>query len=149
MIEGVEIVPLRQIPDERGKVMHMLRADAPHFRGFGEIYFSAVHPGAVKAWHLHKRMTLNYAVPFGKIKLVVFDDRAGSPTKGELQEIFLGPDSYQLVVIPPLVWNGLKGVGTETAIVANCASIPHDPAEIERLDPGSARIPYDWGIKHG
>jgi dTDP-4-dehydrorhamnose 3,5-epimerase len=149
MIDGVQIVPLRQIPDERGKVMHMLRADAPHFRSFGEIYFSAVHPGAVKAWHLHKRMTLNYAVPFGKIKLALYDDRAGSPTKGELQEIFLGPDSYQLVVIPPLIWNGFKGVGTETAIVANCASIPHDPGEIERLDPTSSRIPYDWGIRHG
>lgn len=149
MIDGVEILPLRQIPDERGKVMHMLRADAPHFRSFGEIYFSAVHPGAVKAWHLHKRMTLNYAVPLGKIKLALYDDRADSPSKGELQEIFLGPDSYQLVVIPPLVWNGFKGVGTETAIVANCASIPHDPAEIERLDPTSPRIPYDWEIKHG
>jgi dTDP-4-dehydrorhamnose 3,5-epimerase len=149
MIAGVEIVPLRQMPDERGKVMHMLRADAPHFRSFGEIYFSAVHPGAVKAWHLHKRMTLNYAVPFGKIKLALFDDRADSRTRGELQEIFLGPDSYQLVVIPPLVWNGFKGIGTETAIVANCASIPHDPAEIERLDPASSQIPYDWGIRHG
>ncbi len=149
MIDGVEIVPLRQLPDERGKVMHMLRADAPHFRAFGEIYFSAVHPGAVKAWHLHKRMTLNYAVPFGKIKLALYDDRAASPTKGELQEIFLGPDSYQLVVIPPLVWNGFKGVGTDTAIVANCASIPHYPAEIERLDPASPRIPYDWAIRHG
>ncbi len=149
MIDGVEIFPLRQIPDERGKVMHMLRADAPHFRSFGEIYFSAVHPGAVKAWHLHKRMTLNYAVPFGKIKLAIYDDRPASPTKGELQEIFLGPDSYQLVVIPPLVWNGFKGVGTESAIVANCATIPHDPSEIERLDPTSSRIPYDWGIRHG
>jgi dTDP-4-dehydrorhamnose 3,5-epimerase len=149
MIDGVEIFPLRQIPDERGKVMHMLRADAPHFRSFGEIYFSAVHPGAIKAWHLHTRMTLNYAVPFGKIKLVLYDDRAESPTKGKLQEIFLGPDSYQLVVVPPLVWNGFKGIGTETAIVANCASIPHDPGEIERLDPASPRIPYDWGIRHG
>jgi len=149
MIDGVAIVPLRQIPDERGKVMHMLRADAAHFRSFGEIYFSAVHPGAVKAWHVHKRMTLNYAVPFGKIKLALYDDRADSPTKGELQEIFLGPDSYQLVVIPPLVWNGFKGIGTETAIVANCASIPHDPTEIERLDPTSPRIPYDWAIRHG
>ena len=66
MIDGVKIVPLRQIPDERGKVMHMLRADAEHFSGFGEIYFSMVYPGAVKAWHLHRRMTLNYAVPIGR-----------------------------------------------------------------------------------
>src|SRR5262249_27595191 len=132
MIAGVQIVPLRQIVDDRGKVMHMLREDAPHFQRFGEIYFSAVHPGAVKAWHVHKKMVLNYAVPVGKIKLVLFDDRPGSSTFGRIQEMFLGPDNYNLVVIPPLVWNGFKGVGTDMALVANCASIPHDPQEIER-----------------
>lgn len=149
MIDGVQIVPLRQILDERGKVMHMLRADAPHFRQFGEIYFSTAHPGAVKAWHLHKTMVLNYAVPVGNIKMVLFDDRNDSPTQGKLQEIYLGPDSYNLVVVPPLIWSGFKGIGSETAVVANCASIPHDPDEIERLDPLSDRIPYDWGIRHG
>lgn len=149
MLEGVQIIPLRQIVDERGKVMHMLRADAPHFRSFGEVYFSAAHPGAVKAWHLHKKMILNYAVPVGKIKLVLFDDREGSASKGKIQVIFLGPDNYNLVVIPPLVWNGFKAVGPETALVANCASMPHDPDEIERLDPAENMIPYDWDIRHG
>jgi dTDP-4-dehydrorhamnose 3,5-epimerase len=149
MIHGVQIVPLRQILDERGKVMHMLRADAPHFHQFGEMYFSSVHPGAVKAWHIHKKMVLNYAVPVGKIKFVLFDDREDSPTRGEVQQIFLGPENYNLVVVPPMVWNGFKGVGTETALVANCASIPHDPDEIERLDPVNNLIPYDWEIKHG
>lgn len=149
MIDGVVITPLRQFADERGKVMHMLRADAAHFQGFGEIYFSCVHPGAIKAWHIHKKMTLNYAVPHGKIKFVLYDDREGSPTKGEVQEIFMGPDNYCLVTVPPLVWNGFKGVGTETAIVANCASIPHDPDEIERMNPFDPAIPYDWAIRHG
>lgn len=149
MIDGIQIIPLRQILDERGKVMHMLRADAPHFRQFGEIYFSAVHPGAVKAWHIHKTMVLNYAVPVGKIKFVLYDDRPESPTRGEVQQIFLGPENYNLVVVPPMVWNGFKGVGTETALVANCASIPHDPTEIDRLDPINNTIPYDWEIRHG
>lgn len=148
MIDGVRITPLRQILDERGKIMHMLRNDSPGFQGFGEIYFSCVHPGAIKGWHIHKRMTLNYAVPHGNIKFVLFDDRPESPTKGELQEVFLGPDNYQLVTVPPLVWNGFKGIGTEAAIVANCASIPHDPLEIDRLDPFDPSIPYDWEIKH-
>jgi dTDP-4-dehydrorhamnose 3,5-epimerase len=148
MIDGVIVTPLRQIADERGKVMHMLRSDAPHFRGFGEIYFSCVYPQAIKAWHLHKRMVLNYAVPHGNIKFVLYDDRAASPTKGEVQELFLGPDNYCLVTVPPMVWNGFKGVGAETAIVANCASIPHDPDEIMRCDPADPSIPYDWQIKH-
>jgi dTDP-4-dehydrorhamnose 3,5-epimerase len=147
MIEGVKITPLRQILDERGKVMHMLRSDAAYFEGFGEIYFSCVYPGAVKAWHLHKKMTLNYAVPYGRIKLVLYDERDGSPSRGEIQEIFLGVDNYCLVTIPPLIWNGFKGLGTKMAIVANCATLPHDPKEIARLDPTSPTIQYDWGIK--
>ncbi len=149
MIEGVAIHPLKRIPDERGSVMHMLRSDDPHFDRFGEVYFSCVHPGAVKAWHIHTRMTLNYAVVSGIIKLVLYDDRPDSPTKGELIEMFVGDQNYSLIQVPPLVWNGFKGVGTETAIVANCATHPHDPDEIQRLDPFTAEIPYDWELKHG
>jgi dTDP-4-dehydrorhamnose 3,5-epimerase len=148
-IDGVTVTPLRQIPDERGKIMHMLRRDAPGFISFGEIYFSCVHPGAIKAWHIHSRMTLNYAVPHGKIKLVLFDDREASSTRGTLQELFLGVDNYCLVTIPPNVWNGFKGIGTETAIVANCSDIPHDPEEISRKDPFDSSIPYKWDIRHG
>ena len=149
MITGVAVHPLRRIPDERGMVMHMLRADAPHFEGFGEIYFSTVYPNVVKGWHLHRRMTLNYAVVSGMIKLVLYDDREDSPTRSELMELFVGEQNYVLVTVPPLVWNGFKGVGTAPAIVANCATAPHDPTEIERLDPESPRIPYRWDVRHG
>ncbi|HID72305.1 TPA: dTDP-4-dehydrorhamnose 3,5-epimerase [Candidatus Micrarchaeota archaeon] len=147
-IEGVEVIPLKQIADERGKIMHMMRSDSPYFEKFGEIYFSTVNPGVVKGWHIHKEMELNYAVVSGMIKLVLYDDREGSGTKGELMEIFMGEDNYCLVKIPPLVWNGFKGVGTKSAIVANCASIPHDPNEIDRMDPFENKIPYDWKLKH-
>jgi dTDP-4-dehydrorhamnose 3,5-epimerase len=138
-----------QIPDERGKVMHMLRRDDPWFERFGEIYFSLVYPGVVKGWHIHKVMTLNYAVIMGKIKLVLYDERENSPTSGNLQEIFTGEDNYCLITIPPNVWNGFRGLGVEPALVANCSTDPHDPSEIVRLDPFSDRIPYDWNLKHG
>lgn len=147
-IHDVLVTPLKRIPDERGAVYHMLKETDTHFTRFGEIYFSVVHPGAIKAWHLHRLMSLNYAVPFGKIKLVVFDDRHDSPTKGNLDEIFLGTDSYNLVTIPPGVWNGFKGLGCSDAIVANCATITHDTNEIIRDDPFTERIGYDWEIKH-
>jgi dTDP-4-dehydrorhamnose 3,5-epimerase len=94
-------------------------------------------------------MTLNYAVPIGMIKLVCYDDRAESPTKGALVELHTGELDYALVTIPPLVWNGFKGEGTQTALVANCASVHHSPDEIERLDPFSELIPYDWALRHG
>lgn len=148
MIAGVKVTPLKQILDERGKIMHMLRCDADGFQGFGEIYFSCIHPGAIKGWHIHEKMTLNYAVPHGNIKFVLYDDRTDSPTHGEIQEIFLGPDNYCLVTVPPMVWNGFKGIGSEMAIVANCSSISHDSDEIDRLDPFDPSIPYDWSIKH-
>jgi dTDP-4-dehydrorhamnose 3,5-epimerase len=148
MIEGVLVTPLRIIPDERGRIMHMLRSDAPHYRQFGEIYFSLVYPGVIKGWHLHKEMTLNYAVPVGTMKLVLFDDREGSSTRGQLMELFVGEGNYSLVTVPPRVWNGFKGIGTAPSLVANCATMPHDPDEIERMDPFTERIPYDWELKH-
>ena len=149
MIDGVSVTPRKQISDERGKIMHMLKSTDAEFEKFGEIYFSCIYPGVVKAWHYHEVMALNYAVPVGQIKLVLFDDREGSRTKGEIQEIFLGEDNYALVTVPPRVWNGFKGVGVGMAVVANCATIPHDPYEIRRLDPQDLKIPYDWQIKHG
>jgi dTDP-4-dehydrorhamnose 3,5-epimerase len=147
-IEGVLVVPLRRIPDERGTIFHMLRSDDPHFQSFGEIYFSSIYPGVIKGWHLHHRMTLNYACIYGRIKLVCYDDRPGSPTRGELMEIFLGPDDYSLVVIPPEIWNGHKGMGLDVSIVANCATHAHDSTQSERLDPFHDSIPYDWALCH-
>ena len=148
MIEGVKITPLKQIPDERGKIMHMMRVDSDVYKSFGEIYFSCVYPGAIKGWHIHKEMILNYAVPHGHIKFVLYDDRPKSPTNGEVMEIFLGPDNYQLVTVPPMVWNGFKGIGDSMAIVANCSSIVHHADEIMRMDPFDPKIPYSWDIKH-
>jgi dTDP-4-dehydrorhamnose 3,5-epimerase len=148
MIAGVVVRPLRQIFDERGKVMHMLREDSAGFTRFGEIYFSCVYPGAIKAWHLHKRMTLNYAVISGEVKLVIYDDRPESSTRGQFEELFLSPENYCLVTVPPLLWNGFKGIRDRTAILANCATLPHDPDEIERRPAREPSIPYDWGIEH-
>ena len=147
-IEGVQIIPLRKIPDERGMIMHMLRADAPHFQQFGEIYFSTVYPGAIKGWHIHTEMSLNYAVICGAIKFVLYDERENSPTRGNLMELFPGENNYVLIHVPPMVWNGFKGIGTKEAIVANCATIPHRADEISRMNPFDPRIPYNWDLKH-
>ncbi|PKP60227.1 MAG: dTDP-4-dehydrorhamnose 3,5-epimerase [Candidatus Altiarchaeales archaeon HGW-Altiarchaeales-2] len=149
-IDGVVIKPLKKIVDERGCVMHMLRMDDQLFEHFGEIYFSTAYPGVIKGWHLHKKMTLNYAVVSGMIKMVLYDDRQDSKTKGELLEVFIGEDNYCLLKIPPLIWNGFKVVGTKPAIVANCATMPHEAGEIIRMDPiNNDKIIYKWDITHG
>ena len=146
-ITDVQIVPLQRIPDERGTVYHMLRQTDPHFLEFGEIYFSTVYEGVVKGWHLHHKVTLNYVCIHGRVKLVIYDDRQGSETQGNLLEVFLGPDDYSLVVIPPGLWNGFKGMAADCSIVANCATHPHDPTQSERMDPFTSDIPYDWSVK--
>mgnify|MGYP001207525813 FL=1 len=148
MIEGVKITPLKQFFDERGKVMHMMRNNSSVFKKFGEIYFSCTYPDAVKAWHLHQKMTLNYAVVYGSIKCVLYDDRPKSKTKGVLEEYFMSPEDYYLLTVPPLVWNGWKSIGNSTSIVANCSDIPHDPDEIERKPVENSDIDYDWNLKH-
>ena len=144
MIHDVVITPLKQIVDDRGKVMHMLRRDTKLFDGFGEIYFSFVNSLAVKAWKLHRRLTMNLAVPFGIIKLVLYDERKNSRTKGKIHEIIIGEEDYCLVTVPPGIWNGFQGLGTTRSLIANCATLPHDPNEVERLDIDDLRIPYMW-----
>jgi dTDP-4-dehydrorhamnose 3,5-epimerase len=128
--------------------MHMLRADDSHFERFGEIYFSTVYKDAIKGWHRHSDITLNYACIFGRVKLVIYDDRPKSSTRGALVEQFLGPDHYALVQIPPGLWNGFKGMSDPYAIMANCCTHPHDPRyRTERLDPFDNDIPYDWQLR--
>jgi dTDP-4-dehydrorhamnose 3,5-epimerase len=148
-IDGVKVVPLRQIVDERGKIMHMLKRTDPHFIEFGEIYFSTAWPGAVKAWHIHTYMTVNNAVLSGRAKLVMFDIREDSPTKGELMEVFLGEDNHVLVQIPPGIANGYKAYGDKQVVLANAATHPHDPDEMLRMPPFTDEIPYDWALQHG
>ena len=148
LIEGVQVIPLRRIPDERGTILHMLKATDPHFQKFGEIYFSSIYPDVVKGWHRHREMTLNYACIFGRIKLVLYDEREGSATKGALMEIFLGPDNHSLVVVPPEVWNGFKGMNAPFSLVANCCTHTHDSSRSSRLDPFENHIPYDWAVRH-
>ena len=125
-IEGIKITPLKIISDNRGSVMHMLRSDSDVFQKFGEIYFSTIFKDSIKAWHLHKEATLNYACIFGKVKLALYDDRTQSVTYGLYQELYLSLDSYSLITIPPNIWNGFKGLNDNHSIIANCLTLPHN-----------------------
>ena len=147
MIDGVIITPKKQISDDRGKIIHMLRNDDKIFKKFGEIYFSCIYPNKIKAWHLHKSMTLNYSLIYGKIKLVLFDDRKKSKTYKNFQEIILATENYSVVTVPPMIWNGFKCLSKETSILANCSDIPHDTKEIERKNFNDKYISYNWSEK--
>ena len=144
MIEGVLINKLKQIPDERGAIYHMLRRDNDHFIEFGEIYFSIAFPGIIKGWHEHTKQIQNYAVIDGKIKLVLFDNRSNSRTYKEIDEIFLGEENYSLVTIPTGIITAYKCISKKNSILANCSTLPHDPNEMINYDFNGDKVPYDW-----
>ena len=143
-IEGVKITPLKIFSDDRGSVMHMLRNDSEIFDKFGEIYFSTIFKDKIKAWHLHKEATLNYACVYGEVQLVLFDERKGSSTFGEYQELILSLKNYSLITIPPNIWNGFKGLSDKFSIIANCLNLPHNEKEMVRLDIKDNRFKYHW-----
>jgi len=148
-IEGVKIVKLRKFNDERGEILHMLKSTDEILSNFGEIYFSCGYPNVVTAWHIHKAMTINNCCIVGMVKLVIHDLRSESISFGSTMEIFIGEKNYCLVQIPPLVANGYKAFGEKMAIIANCASIPHDKNELVYIDPFNNNIPYKWDLIHG
>ena len=145
-IKGVRTKVLRVIPDDRGRVFEMLRRDDPLFTKFGQVYCTTVHPGVVKGWHYHKRQVDHFVCVSGMIKLVCYDERDGSPTKGLVNEFFLGVHQPLLVQVPPHVWHGFKGIGSHEAVVINIPNEPYNsrrPDEF-RADPHQSHIPYDW-----
>jgi len=144
-IEGVVTTKLKQFPDERGSVLHMLRNDDDNFTNFGECYFSEVFPSAVKAWKFHHEQTQQLSVPVGRIKFVIYDNRESSSTRGALQILELGrPDSYLRLMIPPGLWYGFSCISDVSALLVNCADIPHSPQEIETKAIDDVSIPYKW-----
>lgn len=136
-LSGIRVTPLSRISVTGGDVLHALKATDVDFSGFGEAYFSTVKPGCVKAWKRHLRMTMNLVVPVGMV-LFVFLDRES----GEIREETIGSDRYVRLTVPPGIWFGFQGASECESLVLNISSIPHDPAEVERL-PVSA-IEYEW-----
>lgn len=151
LIEGVRVKKLRVIPDERGRLMEMLRADDELFAGFGQVYMTTAYPGVVKAWHYHKVQIDNFVVVRGMMKVVLYDPRGGSPTRGGINEFFIGEHNPILVQIPQMVYHGFKCISPEESIVINIPTRPYryeDPDEY-RVDPHNNDIPYDWAQKDG
>lgn len=151
MIEGVKTKPLRVIPDERGRLMEILRADENLFLKFGQAYMTTTYPGVVKAWHKHEKQTDNVACVQGMIKLALYDPREDSPTFKEVNEFYIGIHNPMLVQIPPDIYHGWMCVGEEEAIIVNIPTevYNYEGPDEQRLDPHQNDIPYDWRRKDG
>jgi dTDP-4-dehydrorhamnose 3,5-epimerase len=151
MIDGVIVKKLRLIPDERGRLMEILRNDDEIYSEFGQIYMTTAYPGVVKGWHYHKEQDDNMCVVKGMMKIVLYDSRDDSTTKGEVNEFFAGTHNPVLIHIPAFVYHGFKCIGTDEAIVINIPTkrYNYDKPDEYRVDPFDNDIPYDWEIKEG
>lgn len=151
LIEGVKTKSVKVISDERGRLGEILRSDSELFQKFGQVYYTTAYPGVVKAWHYHKIQTDHFFCLKGMTKLVLYDPRDNSPTKGLINEFFLGDHNPLLVVIPNLVYHGFKAVSEEESIMINIPTelYNYDKPDEYRLDPHSGEIPYDWARKDG
>ncbi|OQX55651.1 MAG: dTDP-4-dehydrorhamnose 3,5-epimerase [Candidatus Aminicenantes bacterium 4484_214] len=151
MIEGVYVKKLRVIPDERGRLMEILRSDDKLFQKFGQVYMTTTYPGVVKAWHFHRQQTDNIACVQGMIKLALYDSRPESATKGEVNQFYLGVHNPLLIQVPPGVYHGWMCVSQEEAMVINIPTevYNYEKPDEYRLDPHQNDIPYDWRRKDG
>ena len=151
LIHGVNVKALKVIADERGYLMEMLRCDDSFFQKFGQTYVSVAYPGVVKGWHYHKVQTDHFVIVKGMMKVVLYDRREDSPTKGLINEFFMGEKNPVLVTIPPGVIHGMKGIGTEPAMLVNVPTEPYryDQPDEHRIDPHTNEIPYNWDRKDG
>jgi len=151
LIDGVKVVPLRLLSDERGYLMEILRSDSEHYKKFGQVYITMAYPGIVKAWHYHKEQTDHFAVIVGMAKVVLYDMRKKSKTEGVVNEFFFGERNPNLIIIPPMIAHGFKAIGAKPAYVINVPDrlyIYDNPDEF-RIDPYDNDIPYDWRLKEG
>lgn len=151
MIEDVKTKQLKVIPDERGRLTEMLRSDDDLFIKFGQCYMTTTYPGVVKAWHYHKIQTDNFVVVNGMFKVALYDTRDDSPTKGEVNEFFIGDFNPMLLQIPPGVYHGWKCISEREGVVVNVSTDTYNYKEPDeyRLPFDTDEIPYDWDIKMG
>jgi len=151
MIDGVQTKQLKRIPDERGRLMEILRNDDDMYTTFGQVYMTTTYPTVVKAWHYHRKQDDHIVCVKGMLKLVLYDSRESSPTYGEVNEFFIGDYNPLLVKVPKMIYHGWKCISEEEAIVINIPTEPYDrnnPDEY-RLDPHKNDIPYTWERKDG
>ena len=137
-LDEILVPPLERIPTGGGEVLHALKKSDIGFKEFGEVYFSWVEKGCIKAWKCHQRMTLNLVVPIGKVNFVFHSTKEENSFRTEN----IGDERYVRLTVPPGIWFGFQGISAGHSLLMNFADLEHDPDEVERK-PISA-FSYDW-----
>ena len=149
MIDGVKVKKLSVFPDERGRLMELLRADDEMFEKFGQVYMTTAYSGVVKGWHYHKIQTDHFVCVHGMAKVVLYDSREGSPTHGEINEFFMGTLNPIMLKIPNGVMHGFKGVSAEMTLIVNVPTelYNYQMPDEHRLEWDDKSIGYMWRKK--
>ena len=140
-LDDILITPLKKIPTVGGDVLHALKRSDNGFNGFGEIYFSWIEKGAIKAWKFHKRMTLNLVVPIGEVSFVFNINNQNNTFRKEN----IGEERFVRLTVPPKIWFGFQGIGPDRSLLTNVANINHEPNEV--LHKSISEINYNWSTQ--
>ena len=135
------VTPLRRIPTIGGDVMHAIKNSDNGFNDFGEVYFSWVEQGAIKAWKYHQHMTLNLVVPLGEISFVFHINDQENCFRTET----IGEQKYVRLTVPPGIWFGFQGRGSGQSLLMNLADMTHDTDEV--LRKSVSEFNYNWSSK--
>ena len=137
-LNEINVTPLQRISTLGGDVMHAMKRTDPGYFGFGEVYFSWVEAGVIKAWKCHQRMTLNLVVLLGEVSFVfhLTDQKDGFRVED------IGEERYVRLTVPPGIWFGFQGKSLGRSLLMNVADLPHDPEEV--LRKSVEEIQYDW-----
>ena len=133
---------LKIVSVDGGDVLRGLKSSETGYNGFGELYFSEVNFGKIKAWKKHNKMVMNLIVPCGKVKFVFYDNRDISKITKKYQEIVISKSNYKRITVPPNIWFGFKGIGKENNLVVNLSNIEHADDEVERKQINE--LNYQW-----
>ncbi|MCL6611490.1 MAG: dTDP-4-dehydrorhamnose 3,5-epimerase family protein [Peptococcaceae bacterium] len=151
LIKDVAVKQLKIIPDDRGYLMEMMRKDWPEFMQFAQSYVTACYPGVYKAWHYHKKQWDHFVCLWGMARVVLYDAREDSPTRGKINVFHIGQLNPALLRIPPLVYHGFTAEGGRTALIVNFPTELYNYLEPDefRVPYNDPSVPYDWEVKHG
>ncbi len=152
MIDGVHMRDLVLHTDDRGTVCEMYD---PRWEWHPDplvfSYFYTIRPGLIKGWAMHKKHDDRYCLLQGEMKVVLYDARTDSPTKGHVLELYLTEQRRQLFSLPQGVWHADQNIGSKDCLVVNFPTIQYDHASPDkyRLPLDTDLIPYKFDPMQG
>ena len=142
-MKGFKLTKLKKINLSKGNVLKFIDKNNKNFIKFGEVYFYFVNYKSIKAWKMHKKMTLNITVPIGNVRFVLFEMKKNKVTK--IEEVKIGQNDYRLLTINPKIWYGFIGISKNPSMIVSLTNMLHDENEMVRENINF--FDYNWRKK--